>query len=118
MAYGRSLSPPGGQQSTREGSFEGVDRRKTILASFFYCDERIRCAKLTMPRYGESQRNSGDYERLIYVESGTLSVNLTASGTGLIARRGELVFVPPFTEHSLQAIGDEPVTALSAWAFA
>ena len=37
-------------------------------------------------RYGESQRNSGDYERLIYVESGTLSVNLTASGTGLIAR--------------------------------
>ena len=86
--------------------------------SFFYCDERIRCAKLTMPRYGESQRNSGDYERLIYVESGTLSVNLTASGTGLIARRGDMVFVPPFTEHSLQAIEDEPVTALSAWAFA
>ena len=105
-------------RSTWLHAFEGVDRRKTILASFFYCDKRIRCAKLTMPRYGESQRNSGDYERLIYVESGTLSVNLTASGTGLIARRGEMVFVPPFTEHSLQAIEDEPVTALSAWAFA
>ena len=45
-------------------------------------------------------------------------MNLTASGTGLIAQPGDLVFVPPFTEHSLQAIEDEPVTALSAWAFA
>ena len=105
-------------RSTWLHTFEGIDRRKTILVSFFYCDERIRCAKLTIPRWGESQRNSGDYERLIYVESGTLSVNLTASGRGLIAGPGDMVFVPPFVEHSLQAIDDEPVTALSAWALA
>ena len=29
-----------------------------------------------------------------------------------------MIFLPPFTDHSLQAIEDEPVTALSAWAFA
>jgi len=45
-------------------------------------------------------------------------VNLTASGRGLIAGPGDMVFVPPFVEHSLQAIDDEPVTALSAWALA
>jgi quercetin dioxygenase-like cupin family protein len=105
-------------RSTWLHTFEGVDRRKTILASFFYCDERIRCAKLSIPRWGESQKNSGDYERLLYVESGTLSVNLTASGRGLIARPGDMVFVPPFVEHSLQAIDDEPVSALCAWAYA
>ena len=105
-------------RSTWLHTFEGVDRRKTILVSHFYSDERIRCAKLTMPRYGESQRKSGDYERLIYVESGTLSVNLSKTGTGLIARPGDMVFLPPQTEHSLQAIEDGPVTAISAWAYA
>ena len=104
-------------RSTWLHTFEGTDRRKTILVSFFYCDERIRCAKVTMPKWGESQKNSGDYERLIYVESGTLSVNLPKTGTGLIAKPGDMVFVPPFTEHSLQAIEDEPVTAISAWAY-
>jgi quercetin dioxygenase-like cupin family protein len=102
-------------RSTWLNTFEGTDRRKMILVSFFYTDERIRCAKVSIPRYGESQRTSGDYERLLYVESGTLSVNL-ATGTGLIAKPGELIFLPPNTEHSLQAIEDEPVTAISAWA--
>jgi len=104
--------------STWMHMFEGTDRRKTIAVSFFYCDERIRCAKLWIPRWGESQRHAGDYERLLYVESGTLGVNLAKLGRGLIAKPGDMVFLPPFTEHSLQAIDDEPVTALSAWAFA
>src|SRR5947209_4086794 len=46
-------------ESTWLHVFEGIDRRKTILVSFFYCDERIRCAKLTIPRWGESKRSSG-----------------------------------------------------------
>jgi quercetin dioxygenase-like cupin family protein len=104
-------------RSTWLNMFEGTDRRKTILVSFFYCDERIRCAKVSIPRFGESKRSSGDYERLLYVESGTLGVNL-ADGTGLIGKPGDMIFLPPFTVHSLQAIEDEPVTALSAWAFA
>ena len=98
-------------------TFEGTNRRKTILVSFFYCDERIRCATLTMPKWGESQRSSGDYERLIYVKSGTLAVNLPKAGSGLLAYPGDMVFLPPFTEHSLQAIDDGPVTAISAWAY-
>ena len=90
-------------RSTWMHTFEGTDRRKTILVSFFYSDERIRCAKLTIPRYGESQRNSGDYERLIYVESGTLSVNLsTASGLIAQARRHDL----PAAVHRAQPAGD------------
>ena len=104
-------------RSTWLNTFEGTDRRKMILVSFFYCDERIRCAKVSIPRFGESKRTSGDYERLLYVESGTLWVNL-ADGTGLIGKPGDMIFLPPFTQHSLQAIEDEPVTALSAWAFA
>ena len=104
-------------ESTWLQMFEGTDRRKMILVSFFYCDERIRCAKVSIPRYGESKKSSGDYERLLYVESGTLGVNL-ADGTGLIGKPGDMIFLPPFTQHSLQAIEDEPVTALSAWAFA
>ncbi len=91
-------------RSTWLHTFEGIDRRKTILVSHFYSDERIRCAKVTLPRYGESQRKSGDYERLIYVESGTLSVNLSKTGTGLIARPGDMVFLPP--HHRAQPAGD------------
>ena len=37
-------------------------------------------------------------------------------GRGLIGKPGDMIFVPPLTEHSLQAIEDEPVNALSVWA--
>ena len=49
--------------------------------------------------------------------AGGLSVNLTGTGKSLLAGPNDLVFLPPFTEHSLQAIGDEPVRVLSALAF-
>ena len=61
---------------------------------------------------------SGDYERILYVLSGTLSVALTGTGRGLLAKPGEMIFLPPFAEHSLQAIDGGPVTVLSAWAYA
>jgi quercetin dioxygenase-like cupin family protein len=103
-------------RSTWRHLFQGTDRRRMILVSFFYCDERIRLAKVHIPESGESEPESGDYERLIYVESGTLSVTLVGSGTGLVAEPGDMVFLPPFTDHCLQAIDEAPVTALSAWA--
>ena len=96
--------------------FQGTDRRRVLLVSFFYCDERIRCAKIEIPQSGESEPESGDYERLLYVESGTLSVTLVGTGTGLVAERGDMVFLPPFTSHCLQAIDKEPVSVISAWA--
>jgi len=69
---------------------------------------------VALPRGRETQSESGGYERLLYVENGTLSVNLSGTGKSLLAHPDELVFLPPFTEHSLQAIGDEPVSVLSA----
>jgi quercetin dioxygenase-like cupin family protein len=96
---------------------QGTDPRLTVLNSFFYCDEHIRCSLVSLPRGRESQAESGDYERLLYVEKGALSVNLTGTGKSLLAHPDDLVFLPPFTEHSLQAIGDEPVRVLSALAF-
>jgi quercetin dioxygenase-like cupin family protein len=105
-------------ESTWLHLFQGVDSRRTIVASYFYCDERLRLAHLTLAKSRETEPESGDYERLIYVLSGKLSVALTGTGKGLIGRPGEMIFLPPFTEHTLQAIDDEPVTALSAWAYA
>ncbi len=96
---------------------QGTDPRLTVLNSFFYCDEKIRCSMVSLPRGRESQPESGDYERLLYVETGALSVNLTGTGKSLLAGPNDLVFLPPFTEHSLQAIGDEPVRVLSALAY-
>jgi quercetin dioxygenase-like cupin family protein len=92
----------------------GTDPRLTVLVSFFYCDDRIRCGKLTLPAGRESQSESGPAERTLFVEGGSLSVNLTGTGKSLLARPGEVVFLPPWTEHSLQAIGEEAVTALFA----
>ncbi len=96
---------------------QGTDPRLTVLNSFFYCDERIRCSMVSLPAGRESQPESGDYERLLYVESGALSVNLTGTGASLLAGPSDLVFLPSFTEHSLQAIGDESVAVLSALAY-
>ncbi len=92
----------------------GTDPRLTMLVSFFFCDERIRCGKVTLPAGRESTPESGPWEKTLYVEAGSLSVNLTGTGRSLLARPGEVVFLPPGTEHSLQAIGDELVTALFA----
>ncbi|MFN8224123.1 MAG: cupin domain-containing protein [Gaiellales bacterium] len=105
-------------RSTWLHMLHGTDRRRTILVSFFYCDERIRIAKLQIPHSGETEPRSGDYERLLYVESGTLSVTLVGTGQGIVAEPGDMVFLPPHTEHCLQAIDVGPVTALSAWALA
>jgi quercetin dioxygenase-like cupin family protein len=96
---------------------QGTDPRLTVLNSFFYSDERIRCSMVSLPAGRESQSESGDYERLLYVESGALSVNLTGTGASLLAGPSDLVFLPSFTEHSLQAIGDESVAVLSALAY-
>jgi quercetin dioxygenase-like cupin family protein len=96
---------------------QGTDPRLTVLNSFFYSDERIRCSMVSLPAGRESQPESGDYERLLYVESGALSVNLTGTGASLLAGPSDLVFLPSFTEHSLQAIGDESVAVLSALAY-
>jgi quercetin dioxygenase-like cupin family protein len=92
----------------------GSDPRLTVLVSFFYCDEKIRCGKVALPRGRESQPESGPYEKTLYVESGALSVNVTGTGTSLLAGAADVVFIPPGTEHSLQAIGDEPVSVLFA----
>jgi quercetin dioxygenase-like cupin family protein len=104
-------------RSTWLNLLQGTDPRLTIVNSFFYCDERIRCSMVSLPRGRESQAESGAYERLLYVEKGALSVNLTGTGKSLLAGPDDVVFLPPFTEHSLQAIGDEPVQVLSALAF-
>ena len=95
---------------------QGTDPRLTILVSTFYADEQIRCGKVALPAGRESQPESGPWEKTLYVESGSLSVNLTGTGRSLLAAPGEVVFVPPGTEHSLQAIGDEPAAALFAQA--
>ena len=104
-------------RSTWLHMLQGNEPRKTILVSFFYCDERIRLAHVELPQSRETEPESGDYERLLYVVSGTLSVALTGTGNGLLAKPGDIVFLPPFTQHSLQAIDSEPVRALSAWAY-
>ena len=91
-------------RSTWLHTIQGTDRRRAVPVSFFYCDERIRCAKVHIPHSGETEPKSGDYERLLYVESGTLAVTLVGTGTGLVAEPGDMVFLPPFTEHCLQAI--------------
>lgn len=103
-------------RSTWLHMIQGTDRRRAIPVSFFYCDERIRCAKVFIPHSGETEPKSGDYERLLYVESGTLAVTLVGTGTGLVAEPGDMVFLPPFTEHCLQAIDVGPVSVISAWA--
>ena len=46
---------------------------------------------------------TGDFEKIIYVLSGTLSVAITGTGNGLIGRPGDVIFVPPDTGHTLQA---------------
>jgi quercetin dioxygenase-like cupin family protein len=92
----------------------GTDPRLTVLVSFFYCDEQIRCGKVTLPAGRESQPESGAWEKTLYVETGSLSVNLTGTGKSLLAEPGDVVFLPPESEHSLQAIGDDCVTALFA----
>jgi quercetin dioxygenase-like cupin family protein len=92
----------------------GTDPRLTVLVSFFYCDEQIRCGKVTLPAGRESQPESAPWEKTLFVETGSLSVNLTGTGRSLLAAPGEVVFLPPGTEHSLQAIGEERVTALFA----
>ena len=105
-------------RSTWLNMFQGTDRRRIALVSFFYCDERLRLAHVSLPKSRETEPESGDYERVLYVLSGTLSVAITGTGKGLIARPGEMIFVPPYTEHSLQAINGEKATLLSAWAYA
>jgi quercetin dioxygenase-like cupin family protein len=92
----------------------GADPRLTVLHSYFYCDDQIRCGKVALPAGRESTPESGSWEKTLFVETGALSVNLTGTGRSLLARPGEVVFLPPGTEHTLQAIGDEPVTALFA----
>ena len=98
--------------------FQGDDPRRTILTSFFYCDERLRLAHQTLAKSRETEPEQGDSEKLIYVLSGTLSVAITGTGSGFRATPGEMVFVPPNVEHSLQAIDNESVKVLSAWAYA
>jgi len=93
---------------------QGSDPRLTVLVSYFYCDAQIRCGKVSLPAGRESQPESGAWEKTLYVERGRLSVNLTGTGKSLLAGPGDVVFLPPGTEHSLQAIGDEPVEALVA----
>ncbi len=93
---------------------EGRDPRLTIPVSFFYCDEQIRVGQIRLLAGRESESMSGDHETTMYVESGSLSVNLTGTGRSLLAGPSDVVFLPPGTEHSLQAIGDEPVLTLFA----
>lgn len=92
----------------------GSDPRLTVLVSYFYCDEQIRCGKVTLPAGVESSPESGPCEKTLFVEAGAVSINLTGTGRSLLAGPGEVVFLPPGTEHSLQAIGDQPAAALVA----
>jgi mannose-6-phosphate isomerase-like protein (cupin superfamily) len=95
----------------------GQNPRLTIPVSFFYCDEQIRVGQIRLPAGRESESVSGDYEATYYVEEGSLSVNLTGTGRSLLATPSDVVFLPPGTAHTLQAIGDEPVVTLFAQAF-
>ena len=96
----------------------GRDPRLTVPVSFFYCDEQIRVGQIRLPAGRESESVSGDYEATFYVETGRLSVNLTGTGRSLLAGPSDVVFLPPGTPHTLQAIGDEPVVTLFAQALA
>jgi quercetin dioxygenase-like cupin family protein len=94
----------------------GQDPRLTIPVSFFYCDEQIRVGQIRILAGRESEPVAGGYEATFYVESGSLSVNLTGTGRSLLAGPSDVVFLPPDTAHTLQAIGDEPVVTLFAQA--
>jgi quercetin dioxygenase-like cupin family protein len=98
--------------------FQGADPRRTIPVSYYYCDERLRLAQITLPKSRETEPESGGFEKVLYVLSGILSVAITGTGKGLIGRPGDMIFVPPHTEHTLQAIEGGPVTCLSTWAYA
>jgi len=105
-------------ESTWLHMFQGTDPRRTIPVSYFFCEERLRLAHITLPKGRQTEPESGDFEKVVYVLSGTLSVAITGTGNGLLARPGDMVFVPPNIAHSLQAIEGRPVTCLSTWAYA
>ena len=44
-------------RSTWLHTFQGTDPRQTILESFFYCDERIRCASCDAARVASRSRS-------------------------------------------------------------
>jgi len=98
-------------------TIQGSDPRLTVLTSFFYADERIRCGEVRLPRGRESQPEQGDYEKLLYVAEGDFVVNLTGTSTSLRGAPGDAIYVPPDTPHSLQAIGNDPARALFALAW-
>lgn len=94
----------------------GRDPRLTVPVSYFYCDGQIRVGQIRVPSGRESESVEATYEETLYVESGSLSVNLTGIGRSLLTGPSDVVFLPPGTPRSLQAIGDEPVVALFAQA--
>lgn len=90
----------------------GRDPRLTVLTSFFYADERIRCGEVRLPRSRESEPETSEWEKLFYVTEGNFTVNLTGKGQSLLARAHDAIYVPAGVTHSLQAFGDDSARAL------
>jgi mannose-6-phosphate isomerase-like protein (cupin superfamily) len=97
-------------------TLQGSDPRLTVLRSFFFCDERIRCGEVRLPASRESEPETGEHETLYYVAEGDFVVNLTGTGTSLRGGPDDAIYVPPGATHSLQAMGPDPARALFAQA--
>lgn len=95
-------------------TLQGTDPRFTVLTSFFYADERIRCGEVRLPVGRESEPESGSYEKVLYVTAGDFVVNLIDTAESLRAGVDEVIFIPPNVVHSMQAIGNEPARAMFA----
>jgi mannose-6-phosphate isomerase-like protein (cupin superfamily) len=79
---------------------QGSEPRQTALVSFFYADEAIRCGHLRLSAYRDTQPESGPWEKLLYVTTGTLCVAITGTSDVLKGNPGDVIFVPPGVEHS------------------
>src|SRR5262249_19083507 len=93
-------------------ALHGSDPRLTALVSFFYADDRVRCAEVKLPRSRETEPSATDWEKLYYVTPGTFPVTRTGTGQSLRGAPHDAISLPPGITHSLQAFGDEAAIAL------
>ena len=90
----------------------GDEPRQAYLTSFWYCDERIRTGEMRLPVRRDTKPESGPYEKVIRVTSGTLVTSITGTMDVLKAEAGDVVYLPANVEHSFMSVGETGTTAV------
>jgi quercetin dioxygenase-like cupin family protein len=101
-------------RSTWCHTIHGVEPRFSVLTSWFYTDERIRCGLAQLPVNRKSEPDTTLGEKVYFVTSGDLIINIVGTGQSLRGRPDDMVYVPAGIEHHLQAIGDRGATSVFA----